>query len=178
MWKQPHFIHRSGNLTDKHFDCVRIWSWAAFIRTHTPVSRPLLAQRLHPVHRPPRTAPREPSSSLFCSLSESVKFYLESSLGWIGEKDGITRLSAANRAKCWSDVFKRSADTRHARPHTFAFYKFPGILASDPYYCLQDCSDLDLDGQMERKHFIFTSFAVCNKNWWVFAFQPFTKYIF
>ena len=58
------------------------------------------------------------------ALSESVKFYrvrprLESSLRWIGEKDGITRLSAANRANCWSNVFKRSGDTRHAWPHTF-----------------------------------------------------------
>ena len=78
------------------------------------------------------------------ALSESVKFYrvrprLESSLRWIGEKDGITRLSAANRANCWSNVFKRSDDTGHARPHTFLYFhgfSFVFVFLSDPMQCI------------------------------------------
>ena len=87
MWKQPHFIHRSGNLTDKHLDCVWIWSLAAIVRTQAPVSRPLLAKRLHPVHppRPPRTPrpprpPRTPRRSFALCLKVSKFLGKQSSI--------------------------------------------------------------------------------------------------
>ena len=179
MWKQAHFIHRSGNLTDKHLDCVWIWSRAAIVRTQAPVSCPLLAQRLHPVHRPPR--PREPSSSLFCSVWKcQILLGKPSSLDWWKRWHNSVVSSEPSK------VLIRRIQTiggyeRHARPHTFAFYKFAfsGILVNDPYYCLHNCSDLDQ--QMDRKHFIYTSFALCNKKWCVFAFRllfHITKYIF
>ena len=118
------------------------------------------------------------------ALSESVKFYrvrprLESSLRWIGEKDGITRLSAANRANCWSNVFKRSGDTRHAWPHTFGSqiclfgnlgWNIKDFFHSKTIYLH---GYLDSDKQMGSEHFIHTSFALDNKKWWMFALLAF-----
>ena len=123
MWKQTHFIHRSGNLTDKHLDCVWIWSGylaQTIVRPHAPVPRP---RPLHPVH-PPRP-PRTPRRSF--ALSESVKFTWKAILDrWIGEKYGITRLSAKEASKLLIRRIQTiSGYERHAwLPHTFTHFHF------------------------------------------------------
>ena len=67
-----HFIHRSGNLTDKHLDGVWIWSTVvhiAHIATSLPVPRPLLTHRFHPELLLVRKKLRLARSSLFSSCS-------------------------------------------------------------------------------------------------------------
>ena len=85
MWKQPHFIHRSGNLTDKHLDGIRVWS--TVIHASLTIPRPLqLAHRLHP--RGELAQKAQTSSSLSCSvwkcqiLPSQTSVGKQSSLDW------------------------------------------------------------------------------------------------
>ena len=78
MWKQPHFIHRSGNLTDKHLDGIRVWS--TVIHASLTIPRPLqLAHRLHP--RGELAQKAQTSSSLSCSVWKCQILPSQTSLG-------------------------------------------------------------------------------------------------